>query len=72
MPGRTLEQNAVWTYRLAAIAATVEAFFLFIFGLDLTTEQAWVFFFFGLPAVFLMYSVDRWLIHAYVRVARHA
>jgi class 3 adenylate cyclase len=67
MPGRTLEQKAVWTYRFAALAATVEAFFLFIFGLDLTAAQAWLFFFFGLPAVFIMYGVDRWLIRHYVR-----
>jgi class 3 adenylate cyclase len=67
MPGRTLEQKAVWTYRFAAMAATVEAFFLFIFGLDLTTRQTWIFFLFGLPAVFIMYGVDRWLIGHYVR-----
>lgn len=67
MLGRTLEQKAVWIYRFASIAATVEAFFLFIFGLDLTTRQTWLFFAFGLPATLVMYGVDRWLIGSYVR-----
>ncbi len=67
MTGATLERKAVWIYRLAAIAATVEAFFLFVFGLDFTTEQTWLFLFFGLPATVVMYSVDRWLISRYVR-----
>jgi hypothetical protein len=43
MLGRTLEQKAVWTYRFASLVAIVEAFFLFIFGLDLTTRQTWLF-----------------------------
>jgi adenylate cyclase len=67
MLGYTLEQKAVWTYRFAAMAASVEAFFLFIFGLDLTTAQTWLFFFFGFPTLFIMYGVDRWLIRHYVR-----
>lgn len=67
MPGRTLEQKAVWTYRFAAMAASAEAFLLFIFGLDLTTTQTWIFFFFGFPTLFIMYGVDRWLIRHYVR-----
>jgi class 3 adenylate cyclase len=66
MLGRTLEQKAVWTYRLASIAATVEAFFLFIFGLDLSARQTWLFFIFGMPATFVMYATDRWLIGRYV------
>jgi class 3 adenylate cyclase len=63
----TLEQKAVWVYRLASAVATLEAFFLFIFGMDLTATQCWQFFLFGFPAVIVMYFVDRWLIARYVR-----
>lgn len=67
MLGHTLEQKAVWIYRLASVVATLEAFFLFIFGMDLTTDQSWQFFRFGLPAVIAMYLLDRWLISRHVR-----
>lgn len=33
MSRQTLEQRAQWIYRVASLIATVEAFFLFIFGL---------------------------------------
>lgn len=72
MAGATLERKAVLIYRFAAIAASVEAFFLFVFGLDLTTQQSWIFLFFGLPATFMMYGVDRWLISCYVRPIQSA
>jgi hypothetical protein len=36
MRGRTLEQKAYWIYRIASLVATLEAFCLFILGLDLT------------------------------------
>ncbi|MBI3302786.1 MAG: hypothetical protein HYZ72_12040 [Deltaproteobacteria bacterium] len=67
MLGRTLEQKAVWIYRFASAVATLEAFFLFIFGLDLTTQQIRLFFLFGFPAVIMMYLVDRWFIGRYVQ-----
>jgi class 3 adenylate cyclase len=67
MLGRTLEQKAVWVYRIASAVAVLEAFFLFIFGLDLTIAQIRVFFLFGFPAPIVMYLMDRWLISRYVR-----
>ncbi len=67
MAEATLERKAVLIYRFAAIAASVEAFFLFVFGLDLTMQQSWIFLFFGLPATLVMYGADRWLISCYVR-----
>src|SRR5437762_8263126 len=72
MAEATLERKAVLIYRFAAIAASVEAFLLFVFGLDLTTQQSWIFLFFGLPATFVMYGADRWLIGCYVRPIRPA
>jgi class 3 adenylate cyclase len=57
----------VWIYRFASLGAILEAFFLFIFGLELQVAQTWLFFFFGLPALVIMYLVDRWLIGRYVR-----
>jgi class 3 adenylate cyclase len=62
-----LEQTALWIYRLASLVATVEAFFLFIFGLDLTLDQIVLFVLFGFPAPVVMYALDRWLIGRHVR-----
>ncbi|MBI3801515.1 MAG: hypothetical protein HY268_31655 [Deltaproteobacteria bacterium] len=67
MLGHTLEQKAVWIYRLASAVATLEAFFLFVFGMDLTPAQIWQFSLFGFPAPIVMYLLDRWLIARYVR-----
>ena len=67
MLGHTLEQKAVWVYRLASAVATLEAFFLFIFGMDLSSAQIWQFFLFGFPAVIVMYLLDRWLIAGYAQ-----
>jgi hypothetical protein len=62
-----LAQTALWIYRLASLVATVEAFFLFIFGLDLTLDQIVLFVLFGFPAPVVMYALDRWLIGRHVR-----
>jgi class 3 adenylate cyclase len=67
VPRLALEQTALWIYRLASLVATVEAFFLFIFGLDLTLAQIIVFVLFGFPAPMVMYALDRWLISRHVR-----
>jgi class 3 adenylate cyclase len=66
-PRLALEQTALWIYRLASLVATVEAFFLFIFGLDLTLDQIALFVLFGFPAPVVMYALDRWLIGRHVR-----
>jgi hypothetical protein len=67
MPRQTLEQRAQWIYRVASLVATVEAFFLFIFGLDLTLDQILRFVLFGFPAPVVMYALDRRLIRHHVR-----
>ena len=67
MLGHTLEQKAIWVYRFASAVAILEAFFLFIFGMDLTSAQIWQFFLFGFPALIIMYLLDHWLIARYVR-----
>jgi len=67
MRGRTLEQKAHWLYRLASLMATLEAFCLFILGLDLTFQQIILFCLFGFPAPVAMYLIDCWLISRHVR-----
>jgi class 3 adenylate cyclase len=67
MRGRTLEQKAHWIYRIASLMATLEAFCLFILGLDLTFQQIIVFCLFGFPAPVAMYWIDCWLISRHVR-----
>jgi len=67
MRRQLLEDKAIRIYRVASSVAVIEAFFLFTFGLDLTTTQIQVFFLYGLPAVVLMYFLDLWFIGRYVR-----
>jgi hypothetical protein len=67
MRGRTLEQMVHWIYRIASLIGTLEAFFLFILGLDLTLHQIILFCLFGFPAPAAMYVLDRWLISRHVR-----
>lgn len=67
MRGRTLEQKVHWIYRIASLMATLEAFCLFILGLDLTFHQIILFCLFGFPAPVAMYVLDRWLISRHVR-----
>jgi class 3 adenylate cyclase len=67
MPQQTLEQKAQGIYRIASLVATAEAFFLFIFGLDLTLDQVILFALFGFPAPVIMYALDRWLIARHIR-----
>jgi hypothetical protein len=62
-----LEQTALWIYRIASLVATMEAFFLFIFGLALTLDQIILFVLFSFPAPVIMYGLDRWLIGHHVR-----
>lgn len=67
MRGRTLELKVHWIYRIASLIATLEAFCLFILGLDLTLHQIILFCLFGFPASVAMYVLDRWLISRHVR-----
>lgn len=67
MPRPAVEQTALWIYRLASLVATVEAFFLFFFGLELTLNQILLFVLFGFPAPVVMYALDRWLIGRHIR-----
>ena len=57
-----MQQQAIRIYWFASFIAVVEAFLLFIFGLELRLEQAIRFFLFGFPAPLCMYLCDRWLI----------
>jgi hypothetical protein len=47
---QTLERKVQRIYRMASVVATVEACFLFILGLDLTSAQILLFILFGCPA----------------------
>jgi HAMP domain-containing protein len=67
MQGWTLEQKAQSIYRIASLLATLEAFCLFILGLDLTFHQVILFFLSGIPAPVAMYVLDHWLISRHVR-----
>jgi class 3 adenylate cyclase len=71
-PRLRLEQTALWIYRIASLVATVEAFFLFIFGLDLTLDQIILFVLCGFPAPVVMYALDRWLIGRHVQPIQKA
>lgn len=55
-------RQAIRIYWFASFLAVIEAFFLFILGLDLRFEQVKLFFLFGFPAPIIMYICDRWLI----------
>jgi hypothetical protein len=67
MVQQTLEHKVQRIYRIASVVATVEACFLFILGLDLTSTQTLMFILFGCPAPVVMYGLDRWLIGRHVR-----
>jgi class 3 adenylate cyclase len=62
-----MERQAIRIYWFASFLAVIEAFFLFILGLDLRFEQVKIFFLFGFPAPMLMYLCDRWLITRHTR-----
>jgi hypothetical protein len=64
---QTLERKVQRIYRMASVVATVEACFLFILGLDLTSAQILLFILFGCPAPVVMYGLDRWLIGRHVQ-----
>lgn len=63
-----MERTATRIYWFASFLAVVEAFCLFILGLELQFEQVTIFFTFGFPAPFIMYVCDRWLIARHTRV----
>jgi class 3 adenylate cyclase len=63
-----MERTATRIYWFASFIAVVEAFCLFILGLELQFEQVTIFFTFGFPAPFIMYVCDRWLIARHTRV----
>jgi class 3 adenylate cyclase len=62
-----MERQAIGIYWFASFLAVIEAFFLFILGLDLRFEQVKIFLVFGFPAPIIMYLCDRWLISRHTR-----
>jgi class 3 adenylate cyclase len=62
-----MERQAIGIYWFASFLAVIEAFVLFILGLDLRFEQVKIFCVFGFPAPILMYLCDRWLISRHTR-----
>jgi class 3 adenylate cyclase len=63
----SMGRQAIRIYWFASFLAVIEAFFLFILGLDLRFEQVKLFFLFGFPAPVIMYVCDRWLITRHTR-----
>ena len=57
-----MRRQAIRIYWFASFLAVIEAFFLFILGLDLHFAQIKIFFLVGFPAPIIMYLCDRWLI----------
>jgi adenylate cyclase len=64
---QTREQKMQRIYRIASGVATMEACFLFILGLDLTSAQTLLLILFGCPAPVVMFGLDRWLIGRHAR-----
>ena len=62
-----MERAAIRIYWYASFLAVIEAFLLFILGLDLRSEQVKTICIFGFPAPIIMYLCDRWLITRHVR-----
>ena len=62
-----MERKAIRIYWFASFLAVIEAYVLFILGLDLRFEQARLFFIFGFPAPLIMLLCDHWLIIRHVR-----
>jgi len=62
-----VERAAIRIYWYASFLAVIEAFLLFILGLDLRSEQVKTICLFGFPAPIIMYLCDRWLITRHVR-----
>jgi class 3 adenylate cyclase len=62
-----VERKAIRIYWFASFLAVIEAFILFILGLDLTWEQAQLFILFGFPAPIIMLLCDHWLIIRHTR-----
>jgi class 3 adenylate cyclase len=62
-----MERQAIGIYWFASFLAVIEAFVLFILGLDLRFEQVKIFCAFGFPAPVIMYLCDRWLISRHTR-----
>jgi class 3 adenylate cyclase len=62
-----VERQAIRIYWFASFLAVIEAFFLFILGLDLRFEQVTLFFVLGVPAAAIMLLCDHWLIIRHTR-----
>jgi class 3 adenylate cyclase len=62
-----MERAAIRIYWYASFLAVLEAFLLFILGLDLRAEQVQTIFLFGWPGPVMMYLCDRWLITRHTR-----
>jgi class 3 adenylate cyclase len=62
-----MERQAIGIYWFASFLAVIEAFVLFILGLDLRFAQIKIFFVCGFPAPIIMYLCDRWLISRHTR-----
>jgi class 3 adenylate cyclase len=67
LEGAHVERKAIRIYWLASFVAVIEAFVLFILGLELRLEQAQLFLLFGFPAPLIMLLCDHWLIIRHVR-----